>query len=75
MFILKFHSFIIYIGCATFLGSIFYTVTYIIIVRLVMINIYIEIVLVNYDEAQEQEEIGVTKEDFDHFYSIWEKYD
>ena len=75
MFILKFHSFIIYIGCGTFLGSIVYMVTYIIIVRLVMINIYIEIVLVNYDEAQEQEEIGVTKEDFDHFYSIWEKYD
>lgn len=50
-------------------------VTYIIIVRLVMINIYIAIILENYDEAQEQEEIGVTKEDFDHFYSIWEKYD
>jgi hypothetical protein len=40
-----------------------------------MINIYIAIILENYDEAQEQEEIGVTKEDFDHFYSIWEKYD
>lgn len=40
-----------------------------------MINIYIAVILENYDEVQEQEEIGVTEEDFEYFYSVWEKYD
>ena len=36
---------------------------------------YIAVILENYDEAHEQEEIGVTEDDLENFYSVWEKYD
>jgi voltage-gated cation channel len=36
---------------------------------------YIAVILENYDEAHEQEEIGVTEDDLENFYSAWEKYD
>jgi hypothetical protein len=42
---------------------------------MVLINMYIAIILENYYEAHEQEEIGVTEDDFEDFFSIWEKYD
>jgi hypothetical protein len=50
-------------------------VTYVLIVRMVMINMYIAVILENYDLAHEQEEIGVTEDDFEHFYTVWENYD
>lgn len=40
-----------------------------------MINMYIAVILENYDEAHEQEEIGITEDDFENFYQVWEKYD
>ena len=42
---------------------------------MVIVNIYIAVILENYADAHEQEEIGVTEDDFKHFYTIWEKYD
>jgi hypothetical protein len=50
-------------------------VTYVLLVRMVLINMYIAVILENYDEAHEQEEIGVTEDDLENFYSVWEKYD
>ena len=40
-----------------------------------MINMYIAIILENYDQAHEQEEIGITEDDFEDFYRVWENYD
>jgi hypothetical protein len=62
-------------GCGNTGVAIAFMVTYVIIVRMVMINMYIAVILENYDQAHEQEEIGVTEDDFEHFYTIWEKYD
>lgn len=50
-------------------------VSYVIIVRMVLINMYIAVILENYEQAHEQEEIGITEDDFEHFYQVWEKYD
>lgn len=36
---------------------------------------YIAVILENYDQAHQQEEIGITQDDFEGFYSVWEKYD
>ncbi|CAG5115374.1 unnamed protein product, partial [Candidula unifasciata] len=41
-----------------------FMVSYIIIVWLIVINMYIA-----------QEEVGITEDDFDMFYTVWEKYD
>jgi hypothetical protein len=40
-----------------------------------MINMYIAIILENYDKVYEQEEIGITEDDFEDFYLKWQKYD
>ena len=36
---------------------------------------YIAIILENYDKVFEQEEIGITEDDFEDFYLKWQKYD
>ena len=62
-------------GCGKPQLAILYLVSYIIIVRMMLINMYIAIIIENYNEAQEQEEIGVTEDDFEEFFLLWEKYD
>lgn len=52
-----------------------FMVTYIIIVWLIVINMYIAVILENFNQAHEQEELGITEDDFDMFYVCWEKYD
>jgi len=48
---------------------------YLFISFMVIINMYIAVILENFNQAHEQEEIGITDDDFDMFYAIWEKYD
>nr|KAG5709197.1 hypothetical protein BaRGS_028653 [Batillaria attramentaria] len=52
-----------------------YMVSYIFIVYLILINLYIAVILENFYQAHQQEEIGVTDEDFEMFYQKWEIYD
>ncbi|KAI8789145.1 sodium channel protein 1 brain-like isoform X1 [Biomphalaria glabrata] len=61
--------------CGTPLLAIPYMVSYIIIVWLIVINMYIAVILENFSQAHEQEELGITEYDFDMFYVTWEKYD
>lgn len=42
---------------------------------MIIINMYIAVILENFSLAHEQEEIGITEDDFDMFYVVWEKYD
>jgi hypothetical protein len=49
--------------------------SYILIIFLVVINMFIAVILENFNQAHEQEEAGITEDDFDMFYVIWEKYD
>lgn len=42
---------------------------------MIIINMYIAVILENFTQAHEQEEIGITEDDFDMFYVVWEKYD
>ena len=44
-------------------------------VRMVMINMFIAIIIENFYQAQEQDEAGVTEDDLENFYLVWEKYD
>ncbi|GFR71119.1 sodium channel protein [Elysia marginata] len=52
-----------------------FMVMYIVIVWLIVINMYIAVILENFNQAHEQEELGITEDDFEMFYVVWEKYD
>jgi hypothetical protein len=42
---------------------------------LIIINMYIAVILENFSQAHEQEEVGITEDDFEMFYVVWERYD
>ena len=52
-----------------------YMVTYIFITYILIINMYIAVILENFSQAHEQEEVGITEDDFEMFYVVWERYD
>ncbi|KAK2168409.1 hypothetical protein LSH36_17g12061, partial [Paralvinella palmiformis] len=55
--------------------AILYLVTYLVISFLVVINMYIAVILENFSQATEDVQQGLTQDDFDMYYEIWEKYD
>ncbi|KAL8611742.1 hypothetical protein ACOMHN_065367 [Nucella lapillus] len=52
-----------------------FMVSYITVVFLIVINMYIAVILENFNQAHQQEEVGITEDDFDMFYVVWERYD
>uniref|UniRef100_S4RRY1 Sodium channel protein n=1 Tax=Petromyzon marinus TaxID=7757 RepID=S4RRY1_PETMA len=52
-----------------------YFTTFVIFSNIIIINMYVAIILENFNEAQEQEETGVTDDDIDMFYRVWGKFD
>lgn len=61
--------------CSNSLIAMFYMFTYIFITYLIIINMYIAVILENFNQAHEQEEVGITEDDFEMFYLVWERYD
>uniref|UniRef100_A0A8C3I0L3 Sodium channel protein n=1 Tax=Chrysemys picta bellii TaxID=8478 RepID=A0A8C3I0L3_CHRPI len=55
-------------------GIIFF-VSYIIISFLIVVNMYIAVILENFNVATEESTVPVGEDDFDMFYKIWEKFD
>ena len=55
--------------------SIIYFVSFIIINFMIVINMYIAIILENFNQAHQEEEIGIVEEDLEMFYSKWSKFD
>lgn len=62
-------------NCSNSLIAVIFMFTYIFITYLIIINMYIAIILENFHQAHDQEEVGITEDDFDMFYVVWEKYD
>ncbi|MBN3271579.1 SC4AA protein, partial [Polyodon spathula] len=56
------------------MGMIFFT-SYIIISFLVVVNMYIAIILENFNAATEESSDPLCEDDFEMFYEIWEKFD
>lgn len=61
--------------CGTIWMAVILLTSYILIIFLVVINMFIAVILENFNQAHEQEEAGITEDDFDMFYLIWERYD
>ncbi|XP_074630746.1 sodium channel protein 1 brain-like isoform X1 [Acropora palmata] len=61
--------------CGNRILAVIFFVTYILIIFLIMINMYIAVILENFNEAQSQEEIGVSDDDLETFIQVWEEFD
>nr|AAQ84279.2 voltage-gated sodium channel protein [Mesobuthus martensii] len=52
-----------------------YLISYLIVSFLIIINMYIAVILENYSQATEDVQEGLTADDYDMYYEIWQKYD
>ena len=55
--------------------AIAYMVSFLLVNFLIIINMYIAIILENFNNAHQQEEIGITEDDLEMFYQVWQRYD
>ncbi|ERL93537.1 hypothetical protein D910_10826 [Dendroctonus ponderosae] len=62
-------------NCGYPLLSIIYFTSFIIINYMIVINMYIAIILENFNQAHQEEEIGIVEDDLEMFYIRWSKYD
>lgn len=52
-----------------------FLVSYLIISFLVVVNMYIAVILENFSQAREEVQQGLTDDDYDMYYEVWQKYD
>ncbi|KAH9426448.1 hypothetical protein DERP_011017, partial [Dermatophagoides pteronyssinus] len=55
--------------------AIAFLVSYLIISSLIIINMYIAVILENYSQAAEDVHEGLTDDDYDMYYEIWQRFD
>lgn len=60
--------------CGYPLLSIIYFTSFIIINYMIVINMYIAIILENFNQAHQEEEIGIVEDDLEMFYIRWSKW-
>ncbi|XP_037081523.1 sodium channel protein para-like isoform X2 [Pollicipes pollicipes] len=52
-----------------------YLLAYLVISFLIVINMYIAVILENYSQANEDVQEGLTGDDYDMYYEIWQRFD
>lgn len=52
-----------------------FLVSYLIITFLVVVNMYIAVILENFSQAREEVQQGLTDDDYDMYYEVWQLYD
>jgi len=62
-------------NCGNKLVAVLFFVSYIILIVLIIINMYIAVILENFNQAQSQDEAGITEDDLEAYYCVWEDYD
>ncbi|XP_014662699.1 PREDICTED: sodium channel protein 1 brain-like [Priapulus caudatus] len=62
-------------GCGSPWLAVPYLTSYILIAFMIIINMYIAIILENFNLAHAQEEVGITEDDIDMFYAHWSRFD
>lgn len=60
-------------NCGSPLLAITYFTSFIIISYMIVINMYIAIILENFNQAHQEEEIGIVEDDLEMFYIRWSK--
>ena len=64
-----------YGDCGNTTMAIVFLITYLIVSSIVVINMYIAVILENFSQATEDVQQGLTQDDFDMYYEVWEGYD
>ncbi|RZF45624.1 hypothetical protein LSTR_LSTR010575, partial [Laodelphax striatellus] len=62
-------------NCGNPVIAITYFTSFIIISYMIVINMYIAIILENFNQAHQEEEIGIVEDDLEMFYIRWSKFD
>jgi len=62
-------------NCGNTIVAIAYLLTYLVISFLIVINMYIAVILENYSQATEDVTEGLTDDDYDMYYEIWQQFD
>lgn len=62
-------------NCGSATIGITYILSYLVISFLIVINMYIAVILENYSQATEDVQEGLTDDDYDMYYEIWQQFD
>lgn len=62
-------------NCGSSTIGITYILSYLVISFLIVINMYIAVILENYSQATEDVQEGLTDDDYDMYYEIWQQFD
>lgn len=62
-------------NCGSATVGITFILTYLVISFLIVINMYIAVILENYSQATEDVQEGLTDDDYDMYYEIWQQFD
>ncbi|XP_039291754.1 sodium channel protein para isoform X2 [Nilaparvata lugens] len=62
-------------NCGSSTVGITFLLSYLVISFLIVINMYIAVILENYSQATEDVQEGLTDDDYDMYYEIWQQFD
>ncbi|XP_075226668.1 sodium voltage-gated channel paralytic [Lycorma delicatula] len=62
-------------NCGSSTVGIAFLLSYLVISFLIVINMYIAVILENYSQATEDVQEGLTDDDYDMYYEIWQQFD
>ncbi|QQP35113.1 Sodium channel protein, partial [Caligus rogercresseyi] len=62
-------------NCGNYMAGVAFLIIYLILSFLIIVNMYIAVILENYSQATEDVQEGITDEDYDLFYEIWQEFD
>lgn len=62
-------------NCGNYMAGVAFMIMYLVLSFLIIVNMYIAVILENYSQATEDVQEGITDEDYDLFYEIWQEFD
>ncbi len=62
-------------NCGAEMTGVAFMILYLVLSFLIIVNMYIAVILENYSQATEDVQEGITDEDYDLFYEIWQEFD
>ena len=62
-------------NCGSFGAGVAFMIAYLVLSFLIIVNMYIAVILENYNQASEDMVDGITDEDYDLFYEVWQEFD
>ena len=62
-------------NCGNSAIAVVYLITYLVMTFLIVVNMYIAVILENFSQATEEVQEGLTDDDYDMYYEIWQNFD